>query len=117
MTDLFRLKKEALPFFEYKFKNISKPADWWRDKSISNTALELAPKAYIRQGISIGNDESYKKMSSHTSNTELTEVHFTLCIDSTSNRDYNEFIKEGNVRELIEALEETANDFIKKSKI
>lgn len=112
--DLYRLKKEAVPFFEYKFKNRAEKMDFWRDNHISSEALEQAPKAYIKLGIKTSDIST--TISGWEGPKSLTDIAFTLMINDTSNAYYHKFTQDGNVRELLEELEKTANEFIKNYK-
>jgi hypothetical protein len=104
MTSLFRLKKEAVPFFKKRFAAKIKPFDFWDSHKIDMAALEEVKTPYISFG-HVWNDSTTKLARWCSKNG--SEIHFTLNFNGMSMQEHDLFTDENNIRNLMEHVEES----------
>jgi hypothetical protein len=104
MTSLFRLKKEAVPFFKKRFAAEIKPFDFWYSHKIDMAALEEVKAPYISFG-HMRNDGT--TILSKWCSKDGSEIHFTLNFNGMSMQEHDLFKDENNIRNLMEHVEES----------
>ena len=111
MTTKFRLKKEALPFFEEKYATSIYDYETWNSLKVSQNALEKVEPVFITYGIKDSDQmNSTSGWSSENYKDKGSRFHFTVNIPSHNNDEYRAFAKENNIRNLLDEIQQLIND-------
>lgn len=104
----YRLKKEAIPFFNDKLSTAI--CDWhvWNEYHVDDKALEEVEEVYIDYGIKTSDTGS---TLSGWKNGEGSELRFTIKFPSMKHYEYDKFTKGKMVRELMNRIQNVANGF------
>ena len=112
--DKYRLKKEAVPFFNEKLASEIHPYKFWEDKNIDFNALELLIETYIESGhYDSKHTKSICGWKSKDSDTGMSSArfHFTAYINGIENLDYNNINNERSIRDLMDQLNNALDDW------
>jgi hypothetical protein len=113
MTTLFRLKKEALPFFEKKYASCIYDYETWSKINVSQNALEAVEPVFITYGRKDSDIlTSTCSWSSEGNKDRGSRFNFTINIPSHSNEEYRAFADEKNIRTLMDEIQELINNKI-----
>lgn len=102
MKKLFRLKREAVPFFKDIYTTDVGSWETWMARGISENALEELPKVYMSYGHKDGNHTS---LCSHEWKDSSAKFKFELNITDVSADLYGELKSEKNIAEMIAHME------------
>lgn len=107
----FRLKSEAIPFFDEKFHNKVADFNFWDENGISKNAIYEVGKCYVNLGIKrndVRTDISgWREGESH--------YHFTVYVEH-SYAEHDKF-KSEHIHGLLHSIEITANEYLKETLI
>lgn len=109
MEKLFRIKKEAVQFFDKKYATKSYRSATWYDAGIHSNALEEVEKINIVYGIK--KSDCGSDLSSWSDGT--TKVHFTIEIRGEDYKQNDKTIDEINIRDLMNRFQDTLNEIYK----
>ena len=109
---VFRLKKEAVPFFKEAIATAIMPLDSWAEAyHINEAALEEVKPVYIKYGHD-------SKPSEHSSSTSLcgwdengSHFHFTIYFPSAKYKEYDKFNKGKIVREMMDKIQSSIDSY------
>jgi len=108
----YRLKKEAVKFFKEGLSTSVRSLDAWKDLQVDIEALEEVEDVRITYGhsstLSSGNESN---SLNGWSPKDGAEFHFTIQFPSMKHRDYDQFNKGRNVRELMNRIQTEINRF------
>ena len=115
----FRIKKEAVPFFNQNVATAINDLDTWKKYQVDEKALEEVEPLYITYGHAGERSSDYgTKYSSlsgwsdgSTNNQKGSHFHFTLNFPSVKFREHDEFLKGKTVRNLMEKIQSQLNYF------
>lgn len=105
----FRLKKEALPFFDEGLASDIRPLyEWQQQYKITELALEEVEPLYVTYGIKSG-------VNSHNLNgwgeKQGSHFHFTLHFPSVKFSEHDKFAKGKMTGKLMEKIQHVLNQF------
>jgi len=104
----FRLKKEAVPFFNEKHATSIYNYSVWKDLQVEMKALEEVQDVYVKLG--------HQSLTTNGSslcgwNDKGSHFHFTIYFPSSKHREHDEFSKGRNVREMIDKIQNSLDTF------
>src|SRR6187431_175415 len=108
MKKLYRLKKEAVQFYNPKHAKSIYEMPTWIDAGVYESALEEVEKVFIKSGIK--RSEMSSDLSGWSDNT--TQIHFTIEIRGVSYQDSDKIVDSINVRGLMDKFQKVINDTI-----
>jgi len=106
----YRLKPEAVQFFDKKYSRDVKSLHYWEDLKISLNALEECEKIYLTYGIK--NNESMTDVCGWGNDKQKSEFCFTINVLDTSYSDYKILSNELIMRDLMNKVQATINNFV-----
>jgi hypothetical protein len=106
--NLFRLKKEAIPFVKEKYANNVMSDERWEALGISTDALDRIKPPFIKEGIATS---KHSGSISGWGSEDESRFHFTVIFPDCTCREYEAIKNELNTAELIEGLEYAAKRF------
>ena len=106
MEKLFRIKKEAVQYFDKKYAKAVYRLPTWEDCKVSPNALEEVEKVYLVHGIK--KSERGSDLSSWSDHE--TQIHFTIKINDSSYKQHDHFTNEVNVRMLMDKIQYFLNE-------
>ena len=101
----YRLKKEAVPFFNEKLATKICDIEKWQKLQVDEKALEEVEEARIEYGIR----ESDTCISLNGWDKNGTEMRFTLIFPSMKFKEHDDFTKGRMVRELMNRIQKEVN--------
>lgn len=104
----YRLKKEAVPFFQDKYAKEIHTFDTWDSIGVDIKALDEVEAAYISYGIQ--RNESPMNLSGW-GNGEGCHFCFTIHFPSAQYREHDMFSKGRVTRELMDVIQRDVNNF------
>lgn len=110
----YRLKHEAVEFFDEKHATQIKPLGFWEGMGLDLKALEKVEEAYITYGHQ--NDNDGKFQSSHLSGWDVEKgqhFRFTINFPSVKFEESDRFSNGKVVRELMERIQSNINHFMR----
>jgi hypothetical protein len=113
---MFKLKKEAVPFFNKWLATKIAGVDFWNVRNISESALERVPDIHIITGHWSMTDNYTKNMCGWEGNkisTEMSEghYHFTVVVPGVEFSFYNEMGSELNMRDLMDRMQNVIDEW------
>jgi len=113
---MFKLKKEAVPFFHDGLATKIADFDFWKTKNVSQSALESIPDIHIITGhysMTSGNTQRMSGWSGNKRSTEMSEghYHFTVVVPGVECSFYNEMGSELNMRDLMDRMQCVINEW------
>lgn len=106
----YRLKKEAVPFFNEKLATAISDIDTWKKYQVDEKALEEVEEARVEYGVK----DSDTCRSLNCWNENGTQISFTLVFHSMKYKEHNEFTNGRMVRELMKRIQGEANRFMEQ---
>lgn len=108
MSHNYRLKKEAVPFFNDELARTIKTMDRWRELGADDNALEKVEDVYVSSGIQTSENASSvagwsQKYGSH--------FHFTINFPSVKWEENDRFTNGKHSRELMDKIQRAVSDF------
>lgn len=102
----FKIKYEAIQYFDSFLSNKVEPLKYWKENNISENALEKVGDIYITYGIK---DNDYTNLSGWKSDGNMAHFHFTL----HSNMDHKryKFISD-HIPTLLKIIQNTVDNFL-----
>jgi len=104
----YRLKKEAVQFFDEKYATAIYPLDIWRKNGLDENALNEVEDPYIKYGHCTS--ESSTTLSGWDKE-KGSRFHFTIYFPSTSYKENDEFSNGKMTRELMNKIQNQINYF------
>jgi hypothetical protein len=113
----FRLKKEARQFFDEKYHKIIWPENTWKEQKFMLELLEPVERVYIECGHENRTEDQKIRSVSNSGWSRTGEhdgesrFHFTIKIQDV---DYLDHERKINPTELMDMVQATVNDYIKR---
>lgn len=104
--EMYRLKKEAVPFFNEKMATQILDLDQWEKYKIDINALEKVEPVRLEYG---QKDAIYTHLSGW-SHDDGSRFHFTIYYPSAQYRDHDIFSKGNMIRELMDEIQRIINN-------
>lgn len=104
----YRLKKEAVPFFNEKHATAIHSLDTWDSYQVEHKALEEVEDAYIYYGIKTSEIAS---SLSGWSKENASHFHFTIVFPSVKYQEHDRFNKGRITRKLMDQIQSKINNF------
>lgn len=99
---LYKLKKEAVPFFKDEYKSIIKPLEVWARNRIEIQALQEVPPVYLTFGFKKG--ESNYLCGWDSKDGGESHFHFTIHVPLCTHNEHEDFKSSGCIRVLMDKL-------------
>jgi hypothetical protein len=113
----YRLKKEALKFFNQDLATKVLPLHEWEvNHSVDENALEEVKPAYVTYGFKENNGSSLAGWTNqeHNKGHVGSHFHFTLHFPSTKFQEHDKFCKGRMVRELMDRIQNNLDQLYQK---
>lgn len=108
----YRLKPDAVPFFKEDLKTAVLDWDTWTETyNVDPEAIEEVKPCYITYGHESIIDGRHSSSLSGWAKGEGSHFHFTLNFPSMKMREHDEFTKGNTIRGLMDAIQNTVNNF------
>ena len=108
----YRLKPDAVPFFKKNLKTAVLDWDTWtKTYNVDPEAIEEVKPCYITYGHESIRDGVRSSSLSGWAHDEGSHFHFTLNFPSMKMREHDEFTKGNTMRGLMDAIQNTVNNF------
>ncbi|RZJ33753.1 MAG: hypothetical protein EOO51_12665 [Flavobacterium sp.] len=104
----YRLKKEAVRFFNEKHSTTIQTFDYWDRLGVDDKALEIVEDAFISYGHKTSDISS---SLSGWSADDGSKFHFTLHFPSVKFMEHDKFSKGKPVREMMDKIQKHVNYF------
>ena len=108
MSNNYRLKKEAVPFFKDELATTIKPWDRWRELGADDNALEKVEDVFVSEGIQTS--KSGTRVSGWSQEFG-SRFHFTINFPSVKWEEHDRFGKGKQSRELMDKIQRAVSDF------
>ena len=112
----YRLKKEAVQFFQEKYATSIQPFDVWKNAGVDEKALEEVEDAYLAYGHQDRNNKSSSLGGWDKDNGQY--FHFTVNFPSVKWLEHDKFSNGKVIRELMNRIQQNINyfyqDFVNK---
>jgi hypothetical protein len=106
----YRLKKEAVQFFDKKFATAIHDFDVWKNQGVDIVALEEIEDVYISYGHQSNSKEvNYKSLSAWDKNG--AHFHFTLNFPSITFMEHDKFSNGKIIRKLMDEIQAKMNSY------
>ncbi|MDA0175888.1 hypothetical protein OOZ35_14140 [Mesoflavibacter profundi] len=109
MQDLYRLKPEAVKFFNENIATIIQTLDDWSNLQVDENALEIVPHPYL----TFGHENKARKSCSLSgwSPEQGSHFHFTIIFPSHKYEEYDVFRNGKMTRELMNKIQSCISNF------
>lgn len=108
----YRLKPDAVPFFKNNLKTAVLDWDnWTKTYNVDPEAIEEVKPCYITYGHESIRDGVRNSSLSGWAHDKGSHFHFTLNFPSMKMREHDEFTKGNTMRGLMDAIQNTVNNF------
>lgn len=111
MKQLFKLKREARPFFDKKFMNTIMTLESWSKNGIHENALQEVEKIYLSYGHQEIDCVTHLRGWSGFAPKDQAKFFFTINVADINNSEY-ESVKDENISELMDRMQLVIKDFI-----
>lgn len=108
MQKLFRIKKEAVQFFDSKFATWVQPIQTWEKFQVHINALEEVEKVMVIYGLKHP-DSNYTDLGHWSGESQSSSFHFTIQVSQQNHNEYDEFSKTENIREIMNDIQDILN--------
>lgn len=109
-TKLYRLKNDAVQFFDDKHSKKVKPISYWFEIGVSIYALDEVEPIFITYGIRTSDIST--SVSEWDSNGSTAKFHFTINAYDISLKEYNFLKEEKNIRDMMNNIQNEISNFI-----
>lgn len=106
----FKLKYEAIQYFEKYLANAVEPLEYWKNKNVSENAIEEVGNTYITYGVKKG---GYTDLCRWQSDGSMAHFHFTL--NTGMDRERYDYIKD-NTHTLLKVIQARIDEFLHSEK-
>jgi hypothetical protein len=104
----YRLKPEAVPFFNETHATTIQSFDYWERIGVDKKALEIVEDAYVEYGHKTSHNS---KDLAGWGEKDGSHFHFTIKFPSVKFREHDEFSKGKMMRELMNKIQSQINFF------
>ena len=112
MNPLFRLKKDATPFFNQSFRAEIKDLTYWESNNISMLALEKVEPVFITYGYKQSDTSTWLSGWGNSKGENVAHFDFTLRFNGMAHDRYETFVNGDHVRGLMEKLQRATNEYL-----
>lgn len=110
MQKYYRLKKEALPYFDKKYYTSIKDMDYWDKVNISKNALEKVDLVYLTYGIDKGNNLT--TLNGWSGRDSQARFDFTINFNQIDHEKFEKIKTDSNIRIMMERIQDVMTEFI-----